>query len=70
MNSKAPNFSGEAKLHYSTPDFTILEAGAYVLCAVTGERIPLDRLKYWNADLQEAYKDGVTSAMRWKEENS
>jgi len=27
----------------------------YVRCAVTDVRIPLDELKYWSVDLQEAY---------------
>jgi hypothetical protein len=26
-----------------------------VRCAVTGVQIPLDELKYWSVDLQEAY---------------
>ena len=42
----------------------ILEAGAYVLCAVTGARIPLDELKYWNDDRQEAYVDAAASLER------
>jgi len=45
----------QAVLHYGTPDFDVVKPGAYVLCAVTGKRIPLDRLLYWSADLQEAY---------------
>lgn len=65
-----PNFSGEAKLHFSDSDFTIMETGAYVICAVSGERIPLDRLKYWNAELQEAYKDAQASTKRWLESRS
>ena len=48
---------GEAKLHYGASDFTILEGGAFVTCAVTGERIPLEELRYWNDERQEAYKD-------------
>ncbi len=62
-----PDFSGEAKLHYSASDFTIMETGAYVVCAVTGERIALDKLKYWSADLQEAYRDAGVSTKRWLE---
>ena len=62
-----PNFSGEAKLFYLASDFDMLETGAYVTCAVTSERIPIDRLKYWSADLQEAYKDAETSTKRWLE---
>lgn len=52
---------GEAKLHYGASDFTILQGGAYVVCAVTGEKIPLEELRYWNDDRQEAYKDAAAS---------
>lgn len=48
---------GEAKLHFGSSDFTILEGGGFVSCAVTGEAIPLEELRYWNDDRQEAYKD-------------
>ena len=44
-----------AKLHYGPSDFRVLKAGSHVLCAVTGEAIPLDELRYWSVDLQEAY---------------
>ena len=44
-----------AKLHYGPSDFRVLKAGSHVLCAVTGEAIPLDELRYWSARLQEAY---------------
>ncbi len=66
MNS-GPNFSGEAKVHYASSDFLIMEPGAYVLCAVTSERIPVDQLKYWSEDLQEAYVDAKASTKRWQE---
>jgi len=58
--------SGEAKLHFGDSDFTIMESGAYVKCAVTGDNIPLERLKYWNAERQEAYKDASASLEGWK----
>ena len=29
--------------------------GAFVRCAVTGAAIPLEELKYWSVDRQEAY---------------
>ena len=44
-----------AKLQYGPSDFRVLKAGSHVLCAVTGEAIPLDELRYWSARLQEAY---------------
>lgn len=70
MNFKSPNFSGEAKLSYGDSDYMIMESGAYVICAVTGERIPLGSLKYWSGDLQEAYVDAAASLKRWQETQS
>lgn len=49
--------NGEAQLHYGSSDFTILEGGGYVTCATTGDKIPLEELRYWNDERQEAYKD-------------
>lgn len=68
MDFNSPKFSGEAKLAYGDADYMILEAGAYVLCAVTGEHIPLSDLKYWSGERQEAYKDAAASLKRWQEE--
>ena len=59
-------FEGEAKLHYGDADFTILETGNFVRCAVSGDPIPLNQLKYWSAARQEAYKDAGASLTAWK----
>jgi len=63
--------TGEAviHIHYGASDFTIMEGGAYVTCATTGDKIPLEMLRYWNADRQEAYKDAAASLEAWKKEN-
>ncbi|MCX7898842.1 MAG: DUF2093 domain-containing protein [Methylocystis sp.] len=45
----------EALLEYLDGDYRVVKPGAYVRCAVTGEPIPLEELRYWNVDLQEAY---------------
>ncbi len=58
------NQNGPAKLHYGASDYMILEQGSYVVCAVTGDKIPLDDLKYWNDDLQEAYASAAASTKR------
>ncbi|KQT87983.1 DUF2093 domain-containing protein [Aurantimonas sp. Leaf443] len=55
---------GEAKLKYGTPDFQVVRPGAFVRCAVTGEEIPLDLLKYWSVERQEAYRDAEASYRR------
>jgi len=46
----------EAKLRYLDADFQVLKEGDYVRCAVTGDPIHLDNLRYWSVDRQEAYK--------------
>ena len=32
-----------------------MEQGDYVICAVSGKKIILENLTYWNVELQEAY---------------
>ena len=45
----------EAQLQYLDGDFRVLKPGAFVLCAVTGAPIPLEDLRYWSVERQEAY---------------
>jgi hypothetical protein len=58
---------GEAVIRYLDGDYKILTPGAYVTCAVTKERIPLEDLRYWNVDLQEAYADARAAFRRFSE---
>ncbi len=44
-----------ARLHYMPNGFRILVHGDHVVCAVSGEAIALDRLRYWSVRRQEAY---------------
>ena len=44
-----------AKIKYLPNNFKILENWDYVLCAVSGKKISLENLNYWNVDTQEAY---------------
>ncbi|MFN3961145.1 MAG: DUF2093 domain-containing protein [Parvularculaceae bacterium] len=46
---------GEAVLDYRDAEFAVIRPGRFVRCAVTGAKIPLEALKYWNVDRQEAY---------------
>ena len=59
-------FGGEAVVHYGLADFTIIESGNYVKCAVTGEKISIDQLRYWSHDRQEAYIDAAASLEAFK----
>src|SRR5262245_9277883 len=47
--------TGEAEFKYLDVYFRVVRPGAFVRCAVTGLPIPLEELKYWSVDLQEAY---------------
>jgi hypothetical protein len=35
--------------------FRVLSPGNHVICAVTGALIPLEELRYWSVERQEAY---------------
>lgn len=57
MTSDFTKNSSEAKILYLDADFEIESAGAFVRCAITGEPIAIDDLKYWSVKRQEAYLD-------------
>ena len=44
-----------AKIKYLPNNYQIIEAGDYVVCAVTKKKISLENLTYWNVELQEPY---------------
>ncbi len=48
-------YKKKAKLLFKHNSFEIIEEGDYVTCAISGKRIPIEKLNYWNVDLQEAY---------------
>jgi len=56
-----------AKLKYGPNNFEVLEKGSYVICAVSGKKIPLEKLVYWNVDLQEAYFSPKEAQIRYEE---
>jgi hypothetical protein len=45
----------KAKLKYKPNNFEIIVSGDHVICAVSGKKIDLNQLTYWNVELQEAY---------------
>ena len=44
-----------AKLKYMPNNFQIIEEGDHVICAISGKIINLEKLQYWNVELQEPY---------------
>jgi hypothetical protein len=67
MNRLERLFGGgsEARVRYLAGEFQVLQPGDYVRCAVTGERIPLNALKYWSVELQEPYISSEVSMQRY-----
>jgi|TARA_A100001011_G_scaffold47716_1_gene45171 hypothetical protein len=58
-----------AKLKYLPNNFDIIEEGDHVICAVSGKKISLQDLNYWNVDEQEAYFSYVEASIK-KEKNT
>jgi hypothetical protein len=69
MNRFEKKFStkGEAKLTYGDGEYQIVSPGEFVACAVSGQQIPLDELRYWSVELQEAYASAEISFQRHRE---
>lgn len=69
MNAHDRTFAASdlARLHYGDGDYAVLRPGHYVICAVTGQKIPLEALRYWSAELQEAYAGPAEALKRWQE---
>lgn len=59
-----PRGGSEAKLKYHSGSFDVIVPGAYVRCAVTGAEIPLEDLRYWDFETQEAYATAEISFKR------
>ncbi|HEX3808455.1 MAG TPA: DUF2093 domain-containing protein [Rhizomicrobium sp.] len=58
---------GLAELEYLDGEFHVVKPGSFVICAVTGVHIPLDSLRYWSVDLQEAYATPAAALNRFQE---
>ena len=58
-----------AKLKYLPNNFDIIEEGDHVICAVSGKKISLQNLNYWNVDEQEAYFSYAEASIK-KEKNT
>ena len=54
-HERFPPALGEAQVRFLDADFRVLKPGAFVRCAVTGATIPIEELRYWSVERQEAY---------------
>ena len=53
-----------AKIKYYPNNYQIIQDGDHVICAISKKQIPLDKLTYWNVDLQEAYFSHVEASIK------
>ena len=60
-------FKGEAKLKYLDGEVQVVTPGDFVRCTFTGRIIPLEELRYWSVELQEAYIDAAASLKRYRD---
>ena len=57
-------FKKLAKIQYLPNNFKVIEEGDHVICAISGKKISLDNLTYWNVDLQEPYFSYVEASKK------
>jgi len=62
-------FKKLAKIKYLPNNFKIIEDGDHVVCAISGKKISIENLTYWNVELQEAYFSYVEASIK-RENNS
>ena len=48
-------FKKLAKIKFLPNNFEVIQDGDHVICAISGKKIPLENLTYWNVEEQEAY---------------
>ena len=53
-----------AKIKYLPNNFRVIDDGDHVVCAISGKKIPIDKLTYWNVELQEAYYSYVEASIK------
>lgn len=56
--------AGPATLHFADGEFAVIKRGRFVPCAVSGKPIPLEILRYWSAERQEAYAGPAEALQR------
>lgn len=66
MNALDPNASDIATLRFGDGEFSVVRPGRFVLCAVSGMKIPLEALRYWNPQTQEAYAGPKEALERYR----
>jgi hypothetical protein len=67
MLNRWPSEGDIAVVRYEDAEYTVIRQGRFVRCAVTNGLIPLETLRYWSVDHQEAYRGPNEALARWRE---
>ena len=59
-------FKKLAKIKYLPNNFKVIQAGDHVICAVSGRKISLEKLTYWNVEKQEAYFSYIEASTKYE----
>ena len=62
-------FKKLAKIKYLPNNFEIIQDGDHVICAISGKKISLDQLNYWNVELQEPYFSYIEASKKREKSN-
>ena len=62
-------FKKLAKINYLPNNYQIIDEGDHVICAISGKKIPLEKLTYWNVELQEPYFSYIEASLKRDEKN-
>ncbi len=57
-------FKKLAKIKYLPNNYQVIQDGDHVICAISGKKIALDKLTYWNVELQEPYFSYVEASKK------
>ena len=57
-------FKKLAKIKYLPNNFDVIDQGDHVICTISGKKIPLESLNYWNVDLQQPYFSYVEASQK------
>ena len=53
-----------AKLKYLPNNFEVIQSGDHVICDISGKKIPIEKLNYWNVELQEPYFSYIEASIK------
>jgi len=53
-----------AKIKYLPNNFEIIDKGDHVICAISGKKIGIENLNYWDVESQEPYYSYVEASIK------